>query len=266
MLASRILPPLLRSSSNPPVATFYNIPRRYVKSNMQVGDDSSHPSTENVDSSRNLRKSIRIQDSRIMRTSSPIHCTKEEDFPTSTSTSPCATKKRLSTSFDVEVNGRETIDSDSPIDSRAHRSASSTEYGELSEHVCLCQPEPKIPRPRNGRSYFLFISDVDIPEPSLFYVNKENGLCLRSSPPAADFFVAFILYRQHHQHAIVASNPGLANPEVSKIIGEQWQAESEYQKKIWQDLAQVCSWHALSPDPCLILGLGGESQTQRAIS
>jgi len=173
MLASRILPPLLWSSSNPPVATFYNIPRRYVKSNMQVGDDASHPSRENVDSSRNLRKSIRIQDSRIMPTSNPIQCTKEEDFPTSTSTSPRATKKRLSTSFDVEVNERETIDSDSPIDSRVHRSASSTEYGELSEHVCLCQPEPKIPRPRNGRSYFLFISDVDIPEPSPSYANKE---------------------------------------------------------------------------------------------
>ena len=56
---------------------------------------------------------------------------------------------------------------------------------------------------------------------------------------AADCFVAFILYRQHHQHAIVARNPGLANPEISKIIGEQWRSESEKEKLIWTNLAAV---------------------------
>jgi hypothetical protein len=221
---------------------------------------------EDVDYSRNLRKSSRIHDSRIAPTSSPVQRTKEEDLPSPIATSPRSTKKRLSTSFDVEMNGRESIDSDGPIDSRAPRSASSIGSRELSGHVCLCQPEPKIPRPRNGKFNFLFIPDVKILEPAPSYVNKEGGLCLRSSLPAADFFVAFILYRQHHQHAIVAGNPGLANPEISKIIGERWQAESEHQKKIWQDLAQVCSWHALFPDSRLILCLGGEGQTQRAVS
>jgi hypothetical protein len=57
----------------------------------------------------------------------------------------------------------------------------------------------------------------------------------------ADFFVAFILYRQHHQQAIIARNPGLNNPDISKIIGEQWKAENEESKKVWQDLAQVSS-------------------------
>jgi hypothetical protein len=56
---------------------------------------------------------------------------------------------------------------------------------------------------------------------------------------AADSFVAFILYRQHHQQAIIARNPGLNNPDISKIIGEQWKAEGEESKKVWQDLAQV---------------------------
>jgi hypothetical protein len=56
-----------------------------------------------------------------------------------------------------------------------------------------------------------------------------------------DVFVAFILYRQHHQQAIIARNPGLNNPDISKIIGEQWKAESEESKKVWQDLAQVSS-------------------------
>jgi hypothetical protein len=54
-----------------------------------------------------------------------------------------------------------------------------------------------------------------------------------------NFFVAFILYRQHHQQAIISRNPGLNNPDISKIIGEQWKAEGEESKKVWQDLAQV---------------------------
>jgi hypothetical protein len=56
---------------------------------------------------------------------------------------------------------------------------------------------------------------------------------------AADFFGAFILYRQHHQQTIIRRNPGLNNPDISKIIGEQWKAERDEEKKIWQDLAQV---------------------------
>jgi hypothetical protein len=31
----------------------------------------------------------------------------------------------------------------------------------------------------------------------------------------------------------------LNNPDISKIIGEQWKAESDEQKKYWQNLAQV---------------------------
>jgi hypothetical protein len=53
--------------------------------------------------------------------------------------------------------------------------------------------------------------------------------------------IAFILYRQHHQQGINARNPGLNNPDISKIIGEQWKAEGDEQKKVWQELAQVSS-------------------------
>ncbi|KAL4932743.1 putative HMG box transcriptional regulator [Aspergillus undulatus] len=63
---------------------------------------------------------------------------------------------------------------------------------------CLCQPDPKIPRPRN----------------------------------------AFILYRQHYQGAVVAQNPGLANPEISKIIGEQWRKLPQATKDEWKALAE----------------------------
>lgn len=53
------------------------------------------------------------------------------------------------------------------------------------------------------------------------------------------FFLAFILYRQHYQAVVVAHNPGLANPEISKIIGEQWRSLSEEEKSKWKALAEV---------------------------
>ncbi|KAL8380707.1 hypothetical protein RB595_005133 [Gaeumannomyces hyphopodioides] len=61
-------------------------------------------------------------------------------------------------------------------------------------HICLCTPAPKIPRPRN----------------------------------------AFILYRQNKQAQVAARNPGLPNPEISKIIGSQWQKEPEEVKNFWR--------------------------------
>ncbi|OBT69650.1 hypothetical protein VE03_00712 [Pseudogymnoascus sp. 23342-1-I1] len=67
-----------------------------------------------------------------------------------------------------------------------------------NNQVCLCQPDPKIPRPRN----------------------------------------AFILYRQHYQGQVIAQNPGLANPEISKIIGAQWREQSIETKNEWKKLAE----------------------------
>ncbi|MCJ1356756.1 MAG: hypothetical protein MMC33_006752 [Icmadophila ericetorum] len=64
--------------------------------------------------------------------------------------------------------------------------------------VCLCQPDPKVPRPRN----------------------------------------AFILFRQHRQVEVVAKNPGLANPEISKIIGEEWRNLLPEVRDRWKGLAE----------------------------
>ncbi|KAJ5298919.1 Small-subunit processome Utp12 [Penicillium atrosanguineum] len=63
---------------------------------------------------------------------------------------------------------------------------------------CLCKPDPKIPRPRNS----------------------------------------FILYRQHYQAAVVHQNPGLSNPDISKIIGRQWKALSDEEREKWNSLAR----------------------------
>ncbi|KAF3080329.1 hypothetical protein TWF102_002418 [Orbilia oligospora] len=64
-------------------------------------------------------------------------------------------------------------------------------------HICLCQPTPKIPRPRN----------------------------------------AFILFRQHHHSAVMAQNPGKPNPAISKIIGDMWKNATEDTRKEWQNHA-----------------------------
>ncbi|KAH0128776.1 hypothetical protein KCU67_g17128, partial [Aureobasidium melanogenum] len=48
----------------------------------------------------------------------------------------------------------------------------------------------------------------------------------------------FILYRQNRQAAVVAQNPGLANPDISKIIGEQWRNEPEAEKNRWKAYAE----------------------------
>ncbi|KAF1852140.1 uncharacterized protein K460DRAFT_271563 [Cucurbitaria berberidis CBS 394.84] len=162
---------------------------------MQVGDDSPTTPMDDARPSRNLRKSGRTQDARSTSVSSPAERTKREELPSPALTSPRITRKRLASVVEV-VDGEDSVENDSPID--APPSATSTGSLDFAGHVCLCQPEPKIPRPRN----------------------------------------AFILYRQHHQQAIIARNPGLNNPEISKIIGEQWKAEIGEQKKVWQDLAQ----------------------------
>ncbi|KAI5923760.1 hypothetical protein F4810DRAFT_719971 [Camillea tinctor] len=70
--------------------------------------------------------------------------------------------------------------------------------GGLGDTICLCAKAPKVPRPRN----------------------------------------AFILYRQHWQGYIASQNPGLANPDISKLIGEKWRAQPEKVKNEWKQLAE----------------------------
>ena len=57
--------------------------------------------------------------------------------------------------------------------------------------------------------------------------------------------LAFILYRQHHQAAVVARNPGLANPKISKIIGDHWRNSSDEVKEHWKSLAEVRALESL---------------------
>lgn len=76
-----------------------------------------------------------------------------------------------------------------------HRSRPSPEPSSqtIGTHVCICTHTSRVPRPRN----------------------------------------AFILYRQHHHSIVVAENPGKSNPEISKIIGEQWRSLPQKEKEFW---------------------------------
>lgn len=152
-MASCVLPPIRSSPPPPPtVVTFYSVPRRYVKSNMQVVDDKLQASTEDSKIGRSLRKSTRHQIPRSAPDRSPIQRTKEEEQ--STPSSPRVARRR-NQSVEVDNNVDEDIEGDSPADVRTPASTGSTGSGDLSSHVCLCQPEPKIPRPRNGESDIL---------------------------------------------------------------------------------------------------------------
>ncbi|KAL1903377.1 slightly ste11-like protein [Sporothrix stenoceras] len=68
----------------------------------------------------------------------------------------------------------------------------------LEDDFCLCAQAPKIPRPRN----------------------------------------VFMLYRQSHQASVVARNPGIANPDISKIIGHMWRTSDNGTKAYWKQRAE----------------------------
>jgi hypothetical protein len=141
MLASRVLPTIPPLPLTP-VATFFSVPRRYVKSNMQVGDNSPQSPMDDAKPSRNLRNSSRINEGRSAPT------IQKEEPPSPAVASPRTTRKRLSSLVEVA----EPEESGSPVEERPLPSATSAGSPDFSGHVCLCQPEPKIPRPRNGES------------------------------------------------------------------------------------------------------------------
>ncbi|KAA6415082.1 MAG: hypothetical protein FRX48_01834 [Lasallia pustulata] len=116
----------------------------------------------------------------------------QERYDESTKIETPTPSRRKRASSQLQTRDIPTEQSLPPIPTSILRSEDS-----LSQ-VCLCQRDPKVPRPRN----------------------------------------AFILYRQHHQASVVAHNPGLANPDVSKIIGDHWRTLNPETKNHWKFLAE----------------------------
>ncbi|KAF2497870.1 hypothetical protein BU16DRAFT_327412 [Lophium mytilinum] len=201
MLTSRVLPPILRSpqlQATPQLIT--NTSRRDdIAQEPRMGTDAHRKSFEKGEkSATSSRRSSKTMLTRSASSPSPARHSKGTP-PPSPKTSPTRiTRKRAASLLDTVNNkARPEEQQQSPPTPRESNGLPSVTPGEFAGHVCLCQPEPKIPRPRN----------------------------------------AFILYRQHHQQTVVARHPGLANPEISKIIGEQWQSESDAVKAEWKGLA-----------------------------
>ncbi|KAF3766077.1 hypothetical protein M406DRAFT_106086 [Cryphonectria parasitica EP155] len=96
-----------------------------------------------------------------------------------------------------EANSSQIGEPDLQSPASGHTPPNSASLASATDLICICPTPPKVPRPRN----------------------------------------AFILYRQHHQAGVVQKRPGLANPEISKIIGELWREEDESIKAYWKRLA-----------------------------
>ncbi|KAL8915098.1 MAG: hypothetical protein Q9171_000401 [Xanthocarpia ochracea] len=128
--------------------------------------------------------------------SSPPSATDNRPSPQQSDTSV----EDIDTSPNVRTCSSATLSSESnnPSDQRALSITQENMVWNAPSSICLCQPDPKVPRPRN----------------------------------------AFILYRQHHQARVVAQNPGLANPEISKVIGDHWRQAPPDIKQHWKNLAE----------------------------
>ncbi|KAK5112137.1 hypothetical protein LTR62_004480 [Meristemomyces frigidus] len=176
----------------------------------------SHPSQSqesprghNTNSATSSRRPSSHTSTRSRRRSPSPSRDDDSKTPLTPEESPPFKLTRKRTAGIVELEDKELDETTStPVHSRGSSNDSTA-------HVCICQPDPKIPRPRNGE-----LRDVrDCQEPPLI-------------------LAAFILYRQHHQAQVVSQHPGLANPEISKIIGEQWQNQSAEVKAKWKGLAE----------------------------
>lgn len=114
---------------------------------------------------------------------------------------------------------------DKEIDSIGTPAHAGGDSEESAAQVCICQPDPKIPRPRNGEATCSSAADI---------LRFDGSMNTHTD----QIISAFILYRQHHQAKVVAQHPGLANPEISKIIGEEWRNQPTEVKNEWKALAE----------------------------
>ncbi|QIW97742.1 hypothetical protein AMS68_003260 [Peltaster fructicola] len=166
------------------------VPASRREQTLESAETSSSSARIDVDADRSRRTSSTVSSRSIRPPKSP---TAESRTPLTPEESPPyrSTRKRAISNVEDDDRAYHSVEP-SPTHSRTNSSE------QAAVQVCICQPEPKIPRPRN----------------------------------------AFILYRQHHQAKVIAEHPGLANPEISKIIGEQWRNQPADVKNEWKRLAE----------------------------
>ncbi|KAK7613967.1 hypothetical protein JOL62DRAFT_630824 [Phyllosticta paracitricarpa] len=147
---------------------------------------SSHQVSGKSDRTTRNNKTSTAVSTRSRRTASPSQ-SKEDDGPLTPESPPFRLTRKRAASLVDRTEEMDTQEAGAAPVSGTHSRINSagslvSSDGSTANHVCLCQPDPKIPRPRN-------------------------------------------------------ENPGLANPEISKIIGEQWRSEPESIREEWKRLA-----------------------------
>ena len=158
MLASRTLPPP-RPPSQLLQPTFFSIPRRYWRT--MRPDDGVLPPPDGQDGpARNLRHSK----SGLARASSSSSPGRLQENPSPTTDRPPETLKRAASLDEAAHDEPMQDDEASPTSAGVPRTVPPS-AADLSGQVCLCQPEPKIPRPRNGTlasSFIFFIASRSV--------------------------------------------------------------------------------------------------------
>ncbi|KAK7207320.1 high mobility group box domain-containing protein [Myxozyma melibiosi] len=127
--------------------------------------------------------------------------------PSISSSSSPFTSSSASATSTSSASSSSTSSAAASTSSAAASTSPSSHQHPQQSAICLCPQVARVPRPRN----------------------------------------AFILYRQHHHASVVADHPGKTNPEISKIIGEQWRHLSPDEKAVWQRLGDVCSAEFFPP-------------------
>lgn len=109
----------------------------------------SRKSDAGSDSSRRTSMST---STRSQESASHVQISKSTDgLPTPESPSFRVTRKRAASVVIRDVGDTMEVDHVSPT----HTWVSSGDSRDSTYHLCLCQPDPKIPRPRNGRPVVL---------------------------------------------------------------------------------------------------------------
>lgn len=225
----RVLPPLPvvpLNDHNPDIAIQY-VP--YLRPNVMTNQATNQTSKSNT-----TKQSSQISEHPGLKretTSSSTDSLEDEEEPPKRARSSSPTFISRENSHQVRRPSMPSESKESPVLLQGESPTS---------EVCLCQPDPKVPRPRNGMLSFniLFNLKFDI-------VSQLSNMNIKMLEEVAKSTIAFILYRQHHQSAVVEQNPGLSNPEISKVIGEHWKASSVEVQTHWRHLADAS--HAQIP-------------------
>ena len=161
MLTTRVLPPILRSPRMQPLsAQLLSSALAQDQSALLtiMGDNPRKAFEKAQDNSASPREPSNTMLARYTSFPIPTRCSKASDEAITEGPTFVRrlTRKRAASLVHIEEDKPKSEDDD-PTYQRSSNSAPSTGSREFSGHICLCQPEPKIPRPRNGEFCLLFV-------------------------------------------------------------------------------------------------------------